>query len=71
MNKYKRHLKKQSDKNPGGIVEVERALPASSVMLICPSCHKPTRIGFGKTKTGEKYRLCQKCHQQINQKNKS
>jgi large subunit ribosomal protein L24 len=68
VNKYKRHLKKQSDKNPGGIVEVERPLPVNSVMLICPNCHKPARVSYVITKTGEKFRSCQKCHQPINDK---
>lgn len=65
INKFKRHLKKQDAKNAGGIVEVERALPVESVMLICTSCKKPARIRMGTTKTGEKYRMCQKCGQQI------
>ena len=67
-NKYKRHLKKQSDKNPGGIVSIERPLPIASVMLICPQCHKPSRVGYAQTKTGDKYRICKHCGQQINLK---
>ena len=51
INKYKRHLKKQSDQNPGGIVEVERPINISKIQLICPSCKKPTRIGMKVTKT--------------------
>ena len=68
LNKYKRHMKKQSDKNPGGIIEVERPMPISCLMLICPHCHKPTRVGYTTTKIGEKYRHCRRCHQQITEK---
>jgi large subunit ribosomal protein L24 len=58
-NKFKRHLKKQGDQ-PGGIVEVERALPVSNVMLICQSCKETTRVGYKVTNTG-KSRICKKC----------
>jgi large subunit ribosomal protein L24 len=68
-NQYKRHLKKQSGKNPGGIVSIERPLPVANVMLICPQCKKSARVGYAVAKTGEKYRICKQCHQQINVKN--
>jgi len=42
-----RHIKKQGT-NPGQIVKMEKAIDASSVMLICPFTNKPTRIGFVK-----------------------
>ncbi|OGV95978.1 50S ribosomal protein L24 [Microgenomates group bacterium RBG_16_45_19] len=65
INQYRRHLKKRSDKTPGGIVSLERPLPAANVMLLCPHCHKPTRVGYVITKTAEKYRRCRLCDQQI------
>ena len=30
---------------PGGIIEQPASLPASNVMVVCPTCGKPTRIG--------------------------
>lgn len=60
INTYKRHMKRQSDKNPGGIVQIERALPVANLLVVCPTCKKPTRIGFeviGDSKT----RICKKC----------
>jgi large subunit ribosomal protein L24 len=68
FNKYKRHLKKQSDKNPGGIVSIERALATSKVQLICPSCKKLTRIGYQILPTGDKIRICRKCQAQLDTK---
>lgn len=65
INKYKRHLKRQSDQNPGGIVEIERAMDIAKVQVICDSCQKPTRIGYETKKTGEKIRICKKCHAPI------
>jgi large subunit ribosomal protein L24 len=30
---------------PGGIVERAAAMPVSNVMVVCPVCRKPTRVG--------------------------
>ena len=30
---------------PGGIVEQPAPLPVSNVMVVCPTCRKPTRVG--------------------------
>ena len=67
VNKYKRHLKKQSDKNPGGIVEIERAIWVENVQLICPTCKKTTRVGYHVTDQ-EKQRVCKKCQAPITTK---
>ena len=45
----------------GGIIEQEAAIDASNVMLVCPSCGKPTRVGHGKNAEGKKVRICKKC----------
>lgn len=47
INVVKRHLKKQWT-NPWQILEMEKAIDASNVMLICPFTNKPTRVGFVK-----------------------
>ena len=56
----KKHQKPTQVGQSGGIVEREAAIDASNVMLICPKCGKPTRVGH----TGEgkdKKRVCKKC----------
>ena len=30
---------------PGGIIEMPAALPVSNVMVVCPTCKRPTRVG--------------------------
>ena len=45
----------------GGIIEQEAAIDVSNVMLVCPSCGKPTRVGHGKNAEGNKIRICKKC----------
>ena len=45
----------------GGIIEQEAPIDVSNVMLVCPSCGKPTRVGHGKNAEGKKIRICKKC----------
>lgn len=60
LNVYKRHMKKQDENRPGGIIEFNRPLPIGNVALICSKCNKPTRVGF-KVSGGKKIRICRKC----------
>lgn len=60
INIYKKHVKKSEQSPKGGIVEIPRALDLSKVVLICPKCSKPTRIGIKREK-GKKLRVCKKC----------
>jgi large subunit ribosomal protein L24 len=50
---------------PGGVIEIELPIDASNVMLVCPHCHKATRVGFETIKSGQKVRKCKKCSSQI------
>ena len=45
----------------GSFVEKEAKIDASNVMLICPECGKPTRVGHAVGEDGKKYRVCKKC----------
>ena len=54
-----------SQKNPqGGIMQSEGTMHVSNVMLICPSCSQPTRIGR-RREAGERVRVCKKCGKDI------
>lgn len=67
INVYKKHARKRSEKEPGGIIEVIKPLPVANVAFVCPKCGKPTRIGYQiskkKTPSDEvsKRRICRKC----------
>jgi large subunit ribosomal protein L24 len=53
---------------PGGIIELPAPLPVSNVMLVCPACGKPTRVGtIEKTIAGKQVRLrvCKRCGEEI------
>jgi large subunit ribosomal protein L24 len=45
----------------GGIVDFEAPLAYSNVMLVCPSCDKPTRIRHTVLPDGERGRVCSNC----------
>jgi large subunit ribosomal protein L24 len=45
----------------GGIVDFEAPLSYSNVMLVCPSCNRPTRIRHTVLESGNKAIECVKC----------
>lgn len=59
-----RHTKPRRQGEEGGRLEKEGTIDASNVMLICPSCKKPTRVGH-IFEDGKKYRACKKCGKKI------
>ena len=61
VKKIKR-AKKVGEK--GEIVEVPRPISRANVMLICPSCKKPTKIGVIR-EGDKKFRKCKKCGAKI------
>jgi len=56
---------------PGGIIDRPAAVPVSNVMLVCPTCKLPTRVGYrfkeGKDGDQIKVRVCKRegCGQEI------
>ena len=53
---------------PGGRIERPAPVSVSNVMLVCPTCGKPTRVGtITKTISGKDVRLrvCKKCGEEI------
>jgi large subunit ribosomal protein L24 len=80
VNLVKRHQRPRPIQNasrmggpqiiPGGIIERSAPLPVSNVMVVCPVCKKPTRVGT-VTKTVKdktvRVRVCKhpECGQEI------
>jgi large subunit ribosomal protein L24 len=61
VNRVYKHVKR-SQKNPqGGRLSKEMPIQISNVLLICPSCGKPTRSGARFGADGSKERYCKKC----------
>jgi len=61
LNMVKKHTKPNPKTNPqGGVIEREAPLHVSNVMLVCPSCGQPTRVGYRLTENGGKVRTCRR-----------
>ena len=59
VNIAKKAMKKRSQQDQGGIVEVEAPLHISNVALVCKKCGV-TRAGY-KIDGDKKIRVCRKC----------
>lgn len=60
LNMAKRHKKPRKQGQKGEIVNMPRFVPAANVMIVCPACNKPARVGY--TMVGnKKVRVCKKC----------
>ena len=77
VNRIKKHTKvttTQRGAQSGGIVTQEAPVHASNVMVVCPKCDKPSRLGSrqetytdersGKTKT-RPVRVCKRCNNEF------
>ncbi len=68
VNIVKKHLKAIPNVREGGIIEMEAPIHVSNVMLVCPNCNKPTRVGFRIVQEKgvlRKFRYCKKCGENI------
>jgi large subunit ribosomal protein L24 len=36
----------QTQIQPGGVIDLAAPLPVSNVMVVCPTCNRPTRVGY-------------------------
>ena len=43
-----------------GIIEFEAPIHISNVMLVCPHCGEPTRVGFQRDESGHVVRVCKR-----------
>ena len=60
-NVHKSHIRPRKQGEEGGIIEKPAPIYVSKVMVVCPKCGKPTRIGIKYQDNGDKARVCKKC----------
>ena len=60
VNIVKKAMKRRSQQDQGGIVEVEAPLHISNVGIECKKCGRPVKIGY-KIDGDKKVRVCRKC----------
>ena len=49
----------------GGILEIAQPMPVGKVMVVCPRCDRPTRVGHALGGDGRSVRVCRHCNEQI------
>ena len=64
LNIYKKHVKSRGEGVKSGIYDIPRPYDISKLMLVCPSCKKPVKVGF-RNVADEKVRICKKCNKEI------
>lgn len=65
VNLVKKHMRPTKKYPHGGIIEKEAPIAIANVMLVCPKCSKPARVGRRFLEDGKKVRYCKKCGEVI------
>jgi large subunit ribosomal protein L24 len=77
INVVKRHRRPRPIQNttgmgaamtPGGIIDLPAPLPVSNVMVVCPMCGQPSRVGTIEKTVKDKtvrVRVCKQCGEEI------
>ena len=58
--KHQRQVQSQGRTISPGKVRFEAPVDISNVMLVCPKCSKPTRVGLSRSEDGKSIRICKK-----------
>ncbi len=62
INLVKKHTRPNPQKQiQGGVLEREAPIRLSKLMVICPECGKPSRLGRKRLEDGRGVRVCKKC----------
>ena len=62
VNMVKRHTRPNPQQGiQGGILEKEGPVQISNLMVVCPECGEPSRLGRKILEDGRSQRLCKKC----------
>lgn len=65
INLVKKHRRKTSQDQQGGIVSIEAPISISNLALLCKHCNRPTAVGFKVLADGTKSRFCKSCKEVI------
>lgn len=63
--KHQKQVQTQGRNMNPGIIEFESPIHVSNVMLVCPKCDEPTRIGLRRDAEGNVERICKRCQSVI------
>lgn len=63
--KHQRQVQAEGRNVDVGIIEFEGMLSVSNVMLVCPKCDTPSRVGIVRDDAGLPHRVCKSCKEEI------
>jgi large subunit ribosomal protein L24 len=63
INVVKKAMRRRSEEQHSNIVEVEKPIHISNILLFCKNCNRGTRVGFTILKDGTKSRFCKRCQE--------
>ena len=63
LNLKIKHTRPKKEGEKGQTVQFPGLMNAGNVILICPKCNKPTRVGYKILENKKKTRRCHKCNQ--------
>ena len=64
VKKHQKPVQAGRGKTQAGIIEFEAPISLSNVMLVCPKCNEPTRVGM-RADGDVKVRVCKNCGSDI------
>ncbi len=56
-----KHRKARKQGQQSEIVKMETPIYTCKLMVVCPKCDKPTRVGHAFDANGKKFRACKHC----------
>jgi large subunit ribosomal protein L24 len=62
--KHQRQQQAQGSNAGSGIIEFEAQFDLSNVMLVCPKCKKPARVGYQRDDEKSR-RVCKSCNEML------
>ena len=65
VNLVKRHMRRRSEAEPGGIKELPASIHSSNLSLFCSHCNGGSRFGVKVLEDKTKIRICKKCNRPI------
>jgi len=69
LNLRYKHVRPKKQGEKGQRIQYPAAMNIANVMLVCPKCNKPTRVGYKVLDTDvkgkKKVRICKKCKEAI------
>jgi large subunit ribosomal protein L24 len=65
INLVKKHIRRRSENETGGIKEIPLAINVSNVALFCGNCNRGVRFGVKLSTDKSKVRICRRCQRPI------